>query len=83
MVHRVADGSDRLMTWTAEELLAARPRPTGVWVFPSWLASRVGLWSAWDQRRCPHPPHRARPIHGDERLYGYRAQCLECGVYAR
>lgn len=30
------------------------------------------------ERACPHPVHRLRHIHGDERLYGYVAQCMEC-----
>jgi hypothetical protein len=30
-------------------------------------------------RVCPHPPHRVRHIHGDERNYGYVQQCMECG----
>lgn len=64
-------------------LAVDRARPTGVWLLPPALCRWLHLWSAWDQRRCPHPDHRIRSIHGDERNRGYRWQCRDCGVYAR
>jgi hypothetical protein len=30
----------------------------------------------WQTRNCAHP--RTRPIHGDERQYGYLRRCLDC-----
>jgi hypothetical protein len=54
-------------------------RPTGLWLLPSKLAAQLGFWSAWDQRRCQHPPDQNRKISGDERMYGFRAQCMACG----
>jgi hypothetical protein len=38
--------------------------------FFGWLA-----W-LWRTRTCVHG--RVRPIHGDERNYGYRYRCLDC-----
>lgn len=37
------------------------------------------VWLPGRQAACPHPGHRLRHIHGDERNYGYVAQCMECG----
>jgi hypothetical protein len=55
--------------------------PTGVWILPPDIASWLGFWSAWDQRQCPHPLEKFRWISGDERLYGYRGQCMACGRF--
>jgi hypothetical protein len=58
-------------------------RPTGLYLLPSRIADRLGFWSAWRQRKCPHPGHRRRVISGDERLYGYRWQCMDCGQLSK
>lgn len=61
-------------------LLRRRLGATGVILLPPRLALRLGFYSAWRQRSCPHPEHRQRRISGDERNYGYRSQCMECGL---
>jgi hypothetical protein len=50
----------------------------------------AGLWTPrralerWRIRRsCPHPLHRARHVHGDERNHGYVAFCGDCGRLSR
>lgn len=53
---------------------------TGVRLLPASLAARLGMWSARTQRLCPHPEHRERLIGGDERMYGFLRQCMECGL---
>lgn len=58
-------------------------RPTGSHLVPPQWSKRLGIWSAWSQRRCPHPEHRVRAISGDQRLYGYRWQCMECGQFGK
>lgn len=60
-------------------------KPTGVWLLPPRVARWLGFWSAWPQRRCPHPPHRRLPISGDARLHYPRLvwRCLDCGLVAK
>lgn len=60
-------------------------KPTGVWWLPRRVASWANLWSAWDQRDCPHPEHRRHIPSGDERMHYPRVawRCLECGLVAK
>jgi len=52
----------------------------GVPLLPVQWCYALGMWSKREQRRCLHPPHRRRIIGGDERNYGYRQQCMDCGL---
>lgn len=52
-------------------------------VFAALIAHRARRTvHRWYERRdattCPHPEHRIRHIHGDERGHGHVAQCMEC-----
>lgn len=65
-------------------------RAAGRWLQDGWWSyvaalSTVAAWlhaalvpARWRAQPCPHPDHRIRHIHGDERNYGYVAECMEC-----
>jgi len=58
-------------------------RPHGLPLLPTRWCHALGMWSNREQRECLHPLHRRRIIGGDERNYGFRQQCMDCGLLGK